>query len=270
MLSYDKRSCLERAQHLLAKRDADSLRYACLELRLCIEAITYEKLNIYAEYVPAIIFKKWQPRHALKMLLQFEPDADEDFSFSMSPESELGKPTCNWINFGEYRTFKLNWLNKNYNRLGNYLHMQQNTISMIEDEEKIIKLKNEIQEIVSVLNNIINSDLVAPTIDIRVQFQCQTCGHMTVANETVLLKTNHAICINPQCGAEYHANKENTEKWSFKMIGVSFKCLKCATANWIESRILNIGTTFKCRNCGEAHQIIAGQWQYEQKSKLAT
>jgi transcription elongation factor Elf1 len=270
MLRYDKWSCLKRAQLLLDQEDVSSLRYACLELRFCIEAVTYEKLNVYANYVPAKVFKKWQPHHALKMLLQFEPDADEDLSFCISPESELGKPTGNWINLGEYRTFKLNWLNKNYNRLGNYLHMEQNSISLIEDEEKINKFKNEIQEIASVLDHILNSDFVAPTIDIRVQFQCQACGHLSVANETVLLKTNHAICINPHCGAEYHATKENTERWSFKMIGESFKCLKCTTTNWIESRFLNIGTNFKCRSCGEVHQIIAGQWKYEQKSKFAT
>jgi hypothetical protein len=53
MANYDKWSCLERARNLLSVAGDDSLRYACLELRFCIEAITYEKLDTYSSYVPA-------------------------------------------------------------------------------------------------------------------------------------------------------------------------------------------------------------------------
>jgi len=268
MVNYNKYSCLERAQNLLSNGDDSMLRYACLEVRLCIEAITYEKLNAYSDHVPAKVFKKWQPKHALKMLLQFEPDADEDFSLCISPESEPGKPTGNWTNMGEYRTFKLNWLNKHYNRLGSYLHMTQNSSSLIEDVGETDKIRKDLQEITCELERIINSDIIAATLSVRIQFKCQACNQLSVANETVLHKTNHAICINPHCGAEYHATKEDNGSWKFKMIATSFKCLNCNTTSWLESRCLNIGTKFKCRSCGEVHQIIAGQWQYERESKL--
>lgn len=267
-MKYDKWSCLERAKNLLSSGDDSILRYACLELRFCMEAITYEKLNAYSNYVPAVVFKKWQPNHALKMLLQFEPEADEDFSLYISPESELGKPTGNWTNIGEHRTFKLNWLTKNYNRLGSYLHMTQNSSSLIEDKEETNKIRKEIQEIASEIDLIIDSDIIAATMAVRIQFKCQTCDQLSIANETVLRKTNLAICINPNCGAKYHATKEDNGSWKFKMIAASFKCLNCNTISWLESRCLNIGIKFKCRSCGEMHQIIDCQWRYEQESKL--
>ena len=69
MASYDKWSCLERARRLLIVAGDESLRYACLELRFCIEAIVYAKLDAYSSYVPAVVFEKWQPNHAMKMLL---------------------------------------------------------------------------------------------------------------------------------------------------------------------------------------------------------
>jgi hypothetical protein len=39
MVNHDKWSHLERARKLLSTGDDDALRYACLELRFCIEAI---------------------------------------------------------------------------------------------------------------------------------------------------------------------------------------------------------------------------------------
>jgi len=136
MTIYNKRQCLDRAQNMLSKEDDSFLRYACLELRFCMEAITYEKLNAYSSYVPAKVFNKWQPAHALKVLLQFEPNADENFTMYVSPESSPGVPTGKRTNFGEHRTFKLNWLKKNYNKLGSYLHMPKNLDSLKENIKK--------------------------------------------------------------------------------------------------------------------------------------
>jgi hypothetical protein len=116
-----------------------------------MEAITYEKLNAYSSYVPAEVFNKWQPNHALKMLLQFEPHADEEFSLCVSPELETGKPTGNWTNIGEHRTFKLSWLTKNYNRLGSYLHMPQNSNTLNEDMEDSSEIRQKLHEIATEL-----------------------------------------------------------------------------------------------------------------------
>jgi DNA-directed RNA polymerase subunit RPC12/RpoP len=261
-MKLDKWSCLERAQELLARNDDKLLRYACLELRFCIEAITYEKLNVYSGYVPAKVFEKWQPNHALKMLLQFEPDADENLSFCISPESEPGKPTGNWMNLGEYRTFKLSWLSKNYNKLGNYLHVNLN-----EDREPV-EIRQELQKIASELEPIINSDIIAPTLANRIQFKCQACGHLSVSNDIVLRQTKHAICIDPNCGAEYDVTEEPNGRWKFKLIAIEFKCLNCGQSNWLENRELDIGRRFKCRSCGEHHVVVNRQWGYVRQSKL--
>lgn len=52
LMNLDKHSCLARATALLAAPTHENLRYAALELRLCIEAITYEKLRTYSNMVP--------------------------------------------------------------------------------------------------------------------------------------------------------------------------------------------------------------------------
>jgi hypothetical protein len=48
----NKYDCLARAKALLDAGDTTSLRYACLELRSCMEEATYEKLRAYAPRLP--------------------------------------------------------------------------------------------------------------------------------------------------------------------------------------------------------------------------
>ena len=43
----DKRDAFSRAEALLAEGGDAELRYACLELRLCMESLAYEKLLTY-------------------------------------------------------------------------------------------------------------------------------------------------------------------------------------------------------------------------------
>lgn len=90
MRNYYKTECLKRAKQLLDEGSYDSLIYASLELRQCIESIIYEKLDAYKKYVPGVVFQKWQPNHALKTLLYFEPDAEQSMKLAIAPESSPG------------------------------------------------------------------------------------------------------------------------------------------------------------------------------------
>ncbi len=263
MADYDKWNCLERARNLLSTSGDDSLRYACLELRFCIEAIVYEKLNTYSSYVPATVFEKWQPNHAMKMLLQFEPDAAEDFTLYISPESEPGKPTGNWTCLGQHNGLKPSWINKNYNKLGSYLHVKMGNKNVRETTKELSGIRKDIERILTELEPAVNSDIVSTTLASRIQFKCQACEQISLVNVDVLRKTGRATCINPQCGAEYNASADTDGRWQFKLAMMSFKCHKCEKINFLEIRHVNIGTKFKCNRCGEVHQITGGQWKYE-------
>ena len=87
MRSYYKTECLARAKLLIEKNTEDSLIYGALELRQCIESIVYEKLNGYKKFVPGIVFSKWQPHHAMKTLLYFEPGAVDSLKIAIAMES---------------------------------------------------------------------------------------------------------------------------------------------------------------------------------------
>jgi len=269
MAHYDMWSCLERARDLLSTAGDGCLRYACLELRFCIEAIVYAKLDVYSSYVPAAIFEKWQPNHAMKMLLQFEPEAGEDFTLYVSPESEPGIPTGNWTCLGQHNALKLSWLNRNYNKLGSYLHVKMGNKEVRETSEELSAIRKDIEAILSEVERAVNSDIVGATLAPRIQFKCQACEEISLVNIEVLRKAGRAPCISPQCGAEYVASEDETG-WGFKLAMTSFKCLKCERTSFLENQHVDVGKRFRCKHCGEVHRIAAGQWSYERVTDKKT
>jgi hypothetical protein len=113
---------VERAATLLASGVESDLSYAALELRMAMEAIAYEKLRLYAPRLPESIFDKmWQPPQIMKALLEFEPWAMENKTISNARTDEDGSSTEQVI-IGEHFSFKLQWLRKAYNTVGQFLH----------------------------------------------------------------------------------------------------------------------------------------------------
>ena len=81
--SFDKKECLNRAEQLLYNGDVASLRYACLELRQCIEAIAYEKFKTYQKYILEKELNTWQPKRVFDFLRQVDPLSIEDYKFKV-------------------------------------------------------------------------------------------------------------------------------------------------------------------------------------------
>ena len=75
---------LEQALKIIDSGDATRRCFAALELRLAIEKHVYEKLAHFAKrHSEKLLYEKWQPNKALKLLCQLEPHADQSYSMSM-------------------------------------------------------------------------------------------------------------------------------------------------------------------------------------------
>lgn len=61
----------ENARELSVSKEDSHLRYCCLELRYCIEAIVYRKLSAFHD-IPNAITETWQPHKAIRMLARIE------------------------------------------------------------------------------------------------------------------------------------------------------------------------------------------------------
>ncbi len=257
MHRYDKRACFERGTNLLSRDDDNVLVYAALELRECIEAVVYEKLSIYSKYVPGLVFEKWQPPHALKMLLQFEPDADENLRVRIAPESAPGVAADSWTDLGEHRTFKLGWLVSNYNRLGSYLHVPHGRDQGFDTK----KMREDLVKIAAGIERVLQSSIVGMTLAERVQFKCAVCGQECLANASGLRQSKRAVCVKPNCGAVHYA-KEDERGWMLHLEATEFKCRHCHVPIRLQNRFLDVGRHFLCPECQTEHVIVEWQWAY--------
>lgn len=263
---YNPLTYLERGKRLLAQSEDDLLPYVALELRRCMEAIVYEKLSAYSKYVPGVVFEKWQPPQALRVLLQFEPGADEDVRVRIAPEVEYGIPSEGpWTELGEHKTLKLKWLEKNYNRLGSFLHVPHGQAAPPNET----KIRADLVAIVETLEDVLKGSITAVTLAERVHFTCDFCGQANLANAEGVRKTRQAFCINPNCGIIYHATEEDSG-WKLIPEVSAFECRECGAAISLPNNRLEIGLAFKCDKCGTEHLIVERRWAYGTKREVSS
>lgn len=100
---YLAKESLKKATTLLAGQDADQLPYACLELRKCIETLSYELLTGYLAEASMKVIETWQPDKVMKELVRIDPGAEHNSFLRMRQEGPDGEPAGDWINLGEDR-----------------------------------------------------------------------------------------------------------------------------------------------------------------------
>jgi DNA-directed RNA polymerase subunit RPC12/RpoP len=266
-MKFDKRSCLKRAKELLEEGDDSLLRYVCLELRFCMEAVTYQKLETYAKRLPKGILNTWQPPQAVKALLELEPGADQDFQMAVAFESKPGVPTGKWMNLGSHKSLKLAWLRKHYNKLGNLLHVPSPAAEASSLQLNPKDLRQYLASVVAELEPVVASRIDSSIANL-VKFKCSVCGEPVMANLEGVLKSHKAVCLNPSCGAEFSAIEGKGGKPGFHLIATKFRCVSCKHETPVENRKLRIGARFKCEKCGAEHEFAARQWGYGLVSEL--
>jgi transcription elongation factor Elf1 len=233
-----------------------------------MEAVAYDKLRNYSKRLPQGVLDKWQPPQAVKALLELEPDADQDFELKMSPESEPGVPTGEWVNLGSHKSLKLDWLRKHYNKLGNLLHVPQPNAKASSLQLSANELRKYLESIISEMESAVASTMDA-SLAMVVTFRCSVCGETVAANLSGVQKTRRAVCLNPQCGAEFSAIQNQDGELSFRLVATYFKCIKCDQEIPVENRKLAMGYRFKCATCGEEHEIVERNWGYVLVSETA-
>ena len=76
----------------LTANDVHRLRYAALELRDAMEALTYDRALTVTDYIPPEEYKTWQPRKLMAVLLDIDPFIGMTSTVAFGREEEYGKP----------------------------------------------------------------------------------------------------------------------------------------------------------------------------------
>ena len=252
---------MARAKALLTNPTPENLRYAALELRLCMEALTYEKLRSFSSLVPQEVLKTWQPPQAVKALLEFEPNADQSFTIFAGVEEEYGKQASKMQFVGQHNSLRLNWLRKHYNKLGNLLH----TPSVVTGGLPAVgKVEEYLTEVVADLDAPVTGSITGGSIREVFTFNCAQCKDLIVCNAEAVGKSRKAVCFNPQCKAEYFATVSEEGESKFQLMVTEFECAntECTGVIAVENRKLDVGVSFVCSVCGQKHCIANRQWGY--------
>ena len=257
--AFHKRACLERAKELLARNDDRVLRYVCLELRLLLEAIAYEKLRIYAVRLPEAVLNTWQPPQVIRALLEFEPRADQNFELRVARELAPGVPSGEWRTLGTHRTLRLSWLRETYNQLGSYLHVP--CPGAADQPTRTGPSRGDLEQIVAELQVVVESTVDASLAAV-LYVECSVCHGTTVANAETARKRQKVECLNPNCRAEFFPEFGETGEVTLSLMVTPFDCLGCGRPIQVENRRLELGHEFICPECNAKHRIAAREWGY--------
>ncbi|MEX1258373.1 MAG: hypothetical protein WEG36_12210 [Gemmatimonadota bacterium] len=270
-LRYDRLSAFRRAKELFERGDPQSLRYAALEARLCLEAFAYDKLRMYEKRLAPDLLGAdsgtWQPEVVLRALREIEPGSDSDIRMRFTPTDGEGNaigPTTQV----DHLTLKVETLDHYYQRLASYLHVP--TVKRQQDHAWILrwqgKLRDTLEGFFSEIGPRVRS-AQSSGLTISVNYPCEACEKFSVVDQFAAILSKRARCIH--CGAMHVVEvPENPpsdvapEDMVFHLDATAFDCLSCGTLMPIENRKLEVGLEFSCKNCRTNHLLIQKHWGY--------
>lgn len=247
----NKRDHLRRAKELIATGSAVNLRYAALELRMCLEAMTYEKARTFEKYLPASVLEKWQPAQLLKVMMQFDQYADQTFQLlvgSQSAPGEVADPASMQL-VGEHKAFGFAWLRTNHHKLGSLLHAQRKGQGMGEpaSREYLELMASRIEEAQTGL-------IVGATFFEPARFACEICKAEVTFSRHYAEATGRAVCLNPDCEAEYFVKSQGGQ-FEYRLRGLQLPCKGCGETIGVLLQAVRPGATIQCPKCEQRHQI---------------
>jgi len=249
---------LAKAEALLASGDPSALRYACLELRMSIEATCTARLVAYREELGRSGIENWKPAQIIKEL-----NAADPLSFVEGQLSFKVDGTEETFNLGTEFRFSAKWAAKAHNALSNVLHVP--TIRQWEagkkpNNEKIREIfEKYLPEVKKVLSSPVSGfKLTLPTFD----FVC-SCGFQIRRRMGSIAVGGVFGC--GECGRvwEVIAIDSETELPEVKLREFPWTCDDCGTENAVPQHEIDKAYTGECSACKRRIRVTP-VWRLEQ------
>jgi len=244
---YNKSLHLDKAKELL-KLDDSFLRYACLELRFCIEAIVYQKV-VSSKDLPQSIVETWQPRKAMRHLIQFNEFSNKEFKLSLVNSNTPSKKS---FDLGEQKLLPVKLLTESYHKLGRFLHLTEpKKITEIHDEN----IRKSLDLIVGKLEEVVKSNFFLSVKNSGV-IKCKLCKDDIVFNKSTLKVKDKISCFNGSCLAEYEAYKTEENELNLAYRSLDAKCISCDHQFEFLPRVIKGTQRIICPQCKTPHTLV--------------
>lgn len=238
---YEKKAriALDCAKRELETKEDSRLKYAALELRMCIECVVYRSIIVYGTGIDSKLLSEWQPRRLVRTLLEIDYSYHKDGVFIAAPGNELHydgelkikslddvKP--GWGKFVQNRIPK-KITNKMYDKLGNFLHIP--TIAQTNSAK--IKTPQEIRKVCDGIASDLEESLSASLQDLSItamfEFDCKRCQSKILKGIPVTMREKVVIAYcetqkgGKKCDASYVITFEENE-WKFQAEQAQVNC----------------------------------------------
>jgi len=264
----EARAAIARARGLMADQaELPALRYAALEARTAMEALTYDRAQAYERDLPKSEISTWPPKKVLTVLLSLDPLADTGKSFSMSEKPSTGTPEDfeDMFDFGTETVLNLKVIKKHYDAIGYRLHMP--TIKQLEEEGQHdpIRLRTRLNELLMYLEKVIASPVFNITMmGPNTQLPCVRCSHIIrraiKENSTV----GKARCPECSLGYDLKLNEDGGFDWYPERATMKCATTGCPEELTIYRNDLRVGAVVRCNSCQENTLIVFGSRHFPQ------
>lgn len=254
------RSHLKAARMNIDSSDDSNLRYAALDLRMAMEAITYDRALSFKDEFPETEYDTWQPKKVMSVLIEIEPTADKDSSLSMGIEESSGKPSQDMKHIGAEKVLSMKTLKAHYDRLGSYLHMMNLRSFRLNKTTDFERMRVRCSEIYSEIENVLASSLFNCTLGTFSHVKCFECNkpirkRVPSVDDDLNIEAECGNCkatyiLEPQGNGNYvwHASRQN----------ITCGNESCKQIFTIWQREIDLGKFWVCKRCGGKNTITYG------------
>ena len=259
-LSNEKRKAFKSAEEMLHRNDDDLLLYVALELRLCLEAVVYEKLWARKEWIPQDAARAWRLPQAFAALLSIEPEAEHSATLAVAPEMTPGAmPSRESLRaLGVDLRPQSRWLKKTWKKLGSLLHAQS-PFAKQAGSSSSNRRRQDLSTILRELEPFVQSDFTFAFCERgSVRFDCYWCKKVVTVNAVALENGNEVRCL--RCNCKFFAVKEGDD-FIFHPDIADVLCA-CQQTIAVPAHKLTSGYQFPCHACGCQFEVTGQAWQF--------
>ncbi len=254
----DARKHLARFNEEFGSRDNDRLKYAALELRMAMEALTYDRALAYKDEFPPSEYETWQPRKLMVVLLDIDPMADKDRSLRYGVEEEYGGPAPTMTSLGSEKVLSMAILKKHYDVLGSYLHIQSMKQVRAGKPLNLDKMRSRCETIGGIIRDVLSSPVFNFTLGSFSALPCTECGNPVRKRLPEEQSEVHAECY--ECDAAYTLTDRGNGEVEWKPDHTEIECENndCERKVSVWRRKIAIGNYWICADCKGRNTLDIG------------
>lgn len=234
------------------------LKYAALELRMAMEAITYDRAVAFKEEFPEEEYNTWQPKKVMGVLLEIEPTADKDSTISFGLEEEYGVPAKEMTLLGTETVLNMKTLKYHYDALGSFLHIP--TIKSIKEGKTVNfnTLRKRCEEIKAYLDKVLSSPVFNTNFGVFASINCMQCGQNIRKRIPQGKESINVEC--PKCDASYRLTDAGEGKSLIEPKHQEIECAnkECTKRILVWEKEVRLGARWICPECKGQNSIVFG------------